>query len=218
MVEILEKTNIDKRFIYACIKTQGLLVTEENLKFISAEDKRMWAEAVRQYESLIESGALQPSDSLIPFIQASRRIPNPKKSKEQLKHLFDARDFHKSVVEASRKQFLNHDFPGAVFGAYKKVLNDVKVKSGDMNQDGIALITSVFNPKKPILQSHLATWTQDSSIQEGIMHLFMGAVYCVRNVFAHKDVYLTETDATLEYLSFASFLCKILDATRKLSD
>jgi hypothetical protein len=44
------------------------------------------------------------------------------------------------------------------------------------------------------------------------MHLFMGSVLCVRNVFAHKEVYLTNVSDTLEYLSFASFLFKVLDA------
>jgi len=76
----------------------------------------------------------------------------------------------------------------------------------------------VFNPEDPILQSPLAAWTKDASIQQVIMHLFMGAVLCIRNVFAHKDVYLTDTDATLEYLSFASFLSKILDAMTKKED
>jgi len=217
MVKLMEKANISKQFVYAYIKTRGLLLTEEKKKFASAKDKREWIEAVRQYDQLIESGALNPSDSLIPFIKASRKIPNPKKSKAELKRLFEARDFHKSIVEASRKQFLNYDFPGAIFSAHKKVLNNVKEKSGNMKEDGISLITSVFNPKNPILQIPLAMWTQDTSIQEGIMHLFMGAIFCIRNVFAHKDVYLTETDATLEYLSFASFLCKILDVTQKRS-
>jgi uncharacterized protein (TIGR02391 family) len=218
MAELLEKANISKRFIYAYIKTRGLLVTEENQEFVSPKDMREWVRAVRQYDELVESGALSPSDSLIPFIKASRKILNPKKSKAELKHLFDARNFHKSIVEASRKQFLNYDFPGAIFSAYKKVLNNVKQKSGNMKEDGISLVTSVFNPKNPTLQNHLVVWTQDTSIQEGIMHLFMGAVLCIRNVFAHKDVYLTETDATLDYLSFASFLCKILDATQKRQD
>jgi len=217
MVELMEKANVSKRFIYAYIKTRGLLVTEENQKFVSSEDMREWVEALRQYDQLVESGALSPSDSLIPFIKASRKIPNPKKSKVELKHLFDARNFHKSIVEASRKQFLNYDFPDAIFSAYKKVLNNVKEKSGNIKDDGISLVISVFNPKNPILQTPLVMWTQDTSIQEGIMHLFMGAVLCIRNVFAHKDVYLTETDATLEHLSFASFLCKILDVMQKRS-
>jgi uncharacterized protein (TIGR02391 family) len=215
MAELMEKASVSKRFIYAYVKTRGLLLTEENQRFVSAEDKREWIEAIRQYDQLIKSGALKPSDSLIPFIQASKKVLNPNRSKTQLKRLFDNRNLHKSIIEASRKQFLNYDFPDAIFEAYKKVLNNVKEKSGNMKEDGIPLITSVFNPKKPILQTPPAIWTQDASIQEGILHLFMGSVLCIRNIFAHKDIYLTETDTTLEYLSFASFLCKILDTTQK---
>lgn len=217
MVELMENAGISKQMIYAFIKTDRLL-TEMNLKFVSSEDKKAWREAIRQYNQLIESGALSPSDSLIPFIKASKRVPNPKKSQAKLEHLFDTRNFHPSIVETSRKQFLSYDFPGAVFSAYKRVLNTVKEKSGNTREDGIALVTSVFNPKHPLLKTNLVDMTGDVSIQEGIMHLFMGAVLSIRNIFAHKDVYLTDTDATLEYLSFASFLCKILDIMRKQSN
>lgn len=215
MVELMENAGIDKQIIYAFIRTDGLLLTEMNLKFVSSEDKKAWTKAIREYNKLIESGALSPSDSLVPFIRASKRVPNPKKSQAELEHLFDAKNFHHSIVEASRKQFLSYDFPGAVFNAYKKVLNAVKTKSGNTEEDGIALVTSVFSPKHALLQTPLVSVTGDLSIQEGIMHLFMGAVLSMRNIFAHKDVYLTDTDATLEYLSFASFLCKILDIMQK---
>lgn len=218
MVELMENAQINKRLIYAFIKTSGLLLTEMNQKFVSSKDKRDWMKAIKQYDYLVESGALRPSDSLIPFIQASKTVLNPKKSQAELENLFDSGNFHSSIVEASRKQFLSYDFPGAIFSAYKKVLNNVKEKSGNTKEDGIALVTSVFNPKNPVLQTPLAMWTGDTSIQEGIMHLFMGAVLCVRNVFAHRDIYLTETDTTLEYLSLASFLCKVLDVMQRRSD
>lgn len=217
-VELMEKANVNKRFVYAYIKTRGLLLTEENQKFVSSKDKREWVDAVSQYDQLVESGALNPSDSLISFIKASKKVLNPKKSKAKLKRLFDARDFYKSIVDASRRQFLDCDFPDAVFSAYKKVLINVKGKSGNMKEDGMSLVTSIFNPKNPVLQTPLVMWTEDTSIQEGIMHLFMGAVLCIRNVFAHKDIYLTEIDTTLEYLSFASFLCRILDVLQKRPD
>jgi len=155
---------------------------------------------------------------LIPFISASKTPLNPKKGKSELKRLFDSRNFHALIIASSRKQFLNYNFPDAVFSAYKKLLNTIKEKSGCIQEDGITLVTTVFNAKDPILVTPLAKWSQDPSIQEGIMHLFMGAVLSVRNVFAHKDIYLTETDATLEYLSFASFLCKILDNTQRRDD
>jgi uncharacterized protein (TIGR02391 family) len=216
MVELMEDTGISKQIIYAFIKT-GRVLTEMDLKFVSSEDKKAWRKAIRQYNQLIKSGALSPSDSLIPFIKASKRVPNPKKNQAELEHLFDARNFHHSIVEVSRKQFLSYDFPDAVFNAYRKVLNTVKEKSGNTKEDGIALVTSVFNPKHPLLQTPLVNVIGDVSIQEGIMHLFMGAVLSIRNIFAHKDVYLTDTDATLEYLSFASFLCKILDIMQKQS-
>jgi uncharacterized protein (TIGR02391 family) len=215
MVGYMEQAELEKRFIYAYIKTNGLLVTEDNIKKISVEDMREWIEAINEYEKLVSSGALQPSDSLVPFIQATKEVPNPRRSKTELKRLFDGRNFHKAVLEASRNQFIGCAFPDSVFNAYKKLLTDIQHKSGNFNDDGLNLITSVFNPKNPILQSTLARLTKDASIQEGIMHLFMGAVLSIRNVFAHKDIYMTDVDDTLHYLSFASFLFKILDVMEK---
>ena len=217
MVELMENAGIDKHYIYAFIKV-GRILTTKNIKYVPLEDKRAWRKAIKQYDQLVESGALNPSDSLIPFIKASKTVLNPEKSQTELEFLFDVRNFHRSIIEASRQRFLNYDFPGAVFNAYKKVLNTVQEKSGNIKDDGISLVTSVFNPNHPLLRTPLAEFTGNASIQEGIMHLFMGAVLSIRNIFAHKDVYLTDTDATLEYLSFASFLCKILDVMQKKSE
>ena len=194
------------------------MLSVANVKFASSEEKKEWIDAIKQYRKLVLSGALQPSDSLVPFIQDSKDVPNPRKSKSELEHLFDGRNFHKAVVETARNQFINNDFPSAVFNSYKKLLIKIQEKSGNFNDDGTPLVTSVFNPKNPVLQSSLARWTGDASIQEGIMHLFMGAVLSVRNVFAHKDVYLTNPNDTLEYLSFSSFLFKILDVMEVTED
>jgi uncharacterized protein (TIGR02391 family) len=213
LAELMEKTGLDKHHIYAFVKTHRILTTE-NKKYVSAEDRKEWISAIRQYDNLLETGALKPTDSLIPFIDASKQVLNPKKGKPELKRLFDSRGFHALIVASSRKQFINYDFPDAVFSAYKKLLNAIKEKSGCIQEDGITLVTTVFNARDPILVTPLASWSQDPSIQEGILHLFMGAVLSVRNVFAHKDIYLTETEATLDYLSFASFLFKILDLTQ----
>jgi uncharacterized protein (TIGR02391 family) len=208
-VVAMEMGGCAKEKMFAFIKT-GRMLSVANVKFTSSEDKKEWTDAIKQYKKLVLSGALQASDSLVPFIQDSKDVLNPIKSKKELETLFDGRNFHKSVVDCARNQFINYDFPNAVFNSYKRLLVTIKEKSGNFN-DGTPLVTSVFNPKTPILQSSLARFTEDTSIQEGIMHLFMGAVLSIRNVFAHKDVYLTDSDDTLEYLSFSSFLFKIVD-------
>jgi uncharacterized protein (TIGR02391 family) len=213
----MEKADIEKGKIYAFIKT-GRILSDVNVKYVSSEEKEEWMEAIEEYESLMASGILQPSDSLVPFIQASKEVPNPRKSKTELEHLFDSRDFHKTVVEASRSQFINYDFPNAVLSAYRKLLVGVQEKSGNFDDDGTRLMTSVFNSKNPVLQCSLARLTEDASIQDVIMYLFMGAVLCIRNVFAHKDVYMTNVDHTLDYLSFSSFLFRILDVIERAED
>jgi uncharacterized protein (TIGR02391 family) len=217
IVETLEHVDIEKGIIYAFIKTDRIL-SEENVKFVSSQEKKEWMEAVEEYEKLVASGVLQPSDSLVPFIRASKEVANPRKSKAELEHLFDSRNFHKAVVQASRTQFINYDFPSSVLNAYKTLLVSVQQETGNFGDDGIKLVTSVFSSKNPVLRSSLARITEDASIQDGIMYLFMGAVLCVRNVFAHKDIYLTDIDDTLGYLSFSSFLFKILDVMERTED
>ena len=214
LVEIFEHGGIEKEKIFAFIKT-GRMLTIENLRYMTSEERDEWRDAIKQYRELVKSGALQPSDSLVPFIQASKEIPNPRKSKSELEHLFDSRNFHNEVIHASRNQFVNYDFPNAVFNAYKNLLVRIQTESRLLDLDGTRLITAAFNPKNPVLQCPLARLTNDASIQEGIMHLYLGAVLCIRNVFAHKDVYLTNVDQTLDYLAFASFLFKILDVMEK---
>lgn len=214
MVEAFEQSGIEKEKIFAFIKT-GRLLSIENLKDTTSEERREWIDAIKQYKSLIKAGALQPSDSLVPFIQESKEIPNPRKSKSELEHIFDSRDFHNEVIRASRNQFINYDFPNSVLNAYRNLLVRIQAESRLFDLDGTRLMTSAFNPKKPVLQCSLARLTKDASIQEGIMHLYLGAVLCIRNVFAHKNIYMTNVNQTLDYLSFSSFLFKILDVMEK---
>ena len=214
MVEAFEQSGMEKEKIFAFIKT-GRLLSIENLKHTTSEERTEWIDAIKQYERLIKSGALQPSDSLVPFVQDSKEIPNPRKNKSELEHIFDSRNFHSEVIQASRNQFINYDFPNSVFSAYRNLLVKIQAESRLFDLDGTRLVTSAFNPKKPVLQCSLARLTKDTSIQEGIMHLYLGAVLCIRNVFAHKDIYMTNVDQTLAYLAFSSFLFKILDVMEK---
>jgi hypothetical protein len=126
-VEVMEQAELEKGKIYAFIKT-GRILSDVNVKYVSSEEKEEWIEAIEKYESLVASGVLQPSDSLVPFIQASRKVPNPRKSKAELEHLFDNRNLHRTVVQASRSQFINYDFPNAVLSAYRKLLVSAKKK------------------------------------------------------------------------------------------
>lgn len=214
VAETMEKMGFPKEYEYAYIKTQRIL-TEENKKYVTRDERNEWFDAVEQYGSLLKSGIIKPTDSLIPFIQASKEVPNPKVDKDTLGALFDSRCFHPIVVEAARDQFLSYHFPDCVFNVYKKLLNEVQGKSGIYYEDGTKLVTTIFNSGNPKLQCSFARMTNDKSVQDGIMYLFMGSVLSIRNVFAHKDVYLTRVDDTLDYLSFASFLLKILELMEK---
>jgi hypothetical protein len=104
----MEKARIRKELIFAFIKTERMV--SENKKYLTKAEKQEWTDAVEQYRKLVKSGALQPSDSLLPFINASKEVPNPRLNQEELSFLFDVRNFHASVIISARNQFINCDF------------------------------------------------------------------------------------------------------------
>ena len=65
---------------------------------------------------------------------------------------------------------------------------------------------TVFSPRSPKL-----VISDDSDEQQGFMWLFSGAVMAIRNPKAHRLVEQNDPQRTLEWLSFASVLLRVLD-------
>jgi uncharacterized protein (TIGR02391 family) len=59
------------------------------------------------------------------------------------------------------------------------------MRSGRHNLDGVALMSTVFSPNDPILAFNSLANQTDKDEQQGLMHLFMGAVLGIRNPRAH---------------------------------
>ncbi len=123
--------------------------------------------------------------------------------------LFDAMQFHKKVVKASRKLFEDKHYAQAIFEAFKVVENFVRERSG-LSSYGKNLMATAFNEENPIIKVPEAGYF-DKDVQEGFKFLFMGATQGIRNPKAHKEIVQNDPFITLEYLGFASFLLKRID-------
>jgi uncharacterized protein (TIGR02391 family) len=102
----------------------------------------------------------------------------------------------------------------AVFAASKALINFVKEKSGRDDLDGANLVRTVFSKSNPILVFNELEDQTDADEQEGIMHLFEGAVLAVRNPGGHSFPEGSEQRA-VEYLSLISLLAYLVQEARR---
>jgi len=93
----------------------------------------------------------------------------------------------------------------AVFAASKVLVNFVKERSGQHQLDGAGLMRAVFSRNNPILAFNELKDQTDLDEQEGMMHLFEGAVLGIRNPGGHSFPEGPEQRAA-EYLSLLSLL------------
>lgn len=119
------------------------------------------------------------------------------------------------VINVSEKLFINGHYVEAIFNAFKKVEILVKNKSGIKNLTGHPLMQKVFSVKTPILKFNDLISQTDRGEQQGMMELFAGAMLGIRNPKAHDEAIQKDPVKTLEYLAFASLLCRRLDESKK---
>ena len=124
------------------------------------------------------------------------------------------RKIHPEIIDASEKLFMDGHYSEAIFNAFKRIEILVKRKSGIINLTGHPLMQKVFSVTTSLLKfNNLLTHT-DKDEQLGMMELFSGAMLGIRNPKAHEDIIQKDSIKTLEYLAFASLLCKRLDDTK----
>jgi uncharacterized protein (TIGR02391 family) len=91
----------------------------------------------------------------------------------------------------------------------------VKERSGRHDLDGAPLMRSVFSRNDPILAFNDLANQSDIDEQEGMMHLFEGAVLAIRNPRGHS--FLDDSpDRALEYIGLLSLLANRLEEVKRL--
>jgi uncharacterized protein (TIGR02391 family) len=127
---------------------------------------------------------------------------------------FSKLQLHPRIEGVARQRFLDGHHWDAVFAASKTLINMVKEAAGEYELDGAPLVRKVFSKNSPILAVNDLADRTDQDEQEGIMHLFEGAVMAVRNPGGHSFPAGTEQRA-LEYISLLSMLAYIVQEAKK---
>lgn len=118
-------------------------------------------------------------------------------------------NLHPIVQKTAGELFKNGHYRQAILDTYIALVETVKVKSGRYDLDNTPLMQTVFSPKNPGL-----TVSSDADEQLGFMWLFSGAVMGIRNPKAHRLIEQKDPQRTLEWLSFASVLLRVLDDSK----
>lgn len=119
---------------------------------------------------------------------------------------------HQLVQKTSGELYKNGHYRQAILDTYIALVEAVKVKSGEYKLDNTPLMQSVFSPKKPVIKV-----SEDADEQQGFMWLFSGAVMAIRNPKAHRLIEQNDPQRTLEWLSFASVLLRMIDDSQLLN-
>jgi uncharacterized protein (TIGR02391 family) len=117
-------------------------------------------------------------------------------------------------LEVSRDLFLDGYHSEAVFAAAKALVNYIKERSGRHDLDGTSLVRTVFSRNAPLLAFNDLSDATDQDEQEGMMHLFEGAVLGIRNPGGHSFPEGTEQRA-IEYISLLSLLAYRVEEAKR---
>jgi uncharacterized protein (TIGR02391 family) len=93
------------------------------------------------------------------------------------------------------------------------LVDAVKRKSARQDLDGTDLMRKVFSRRNSALAFNQLADQSDEDEQEGLMHLFEGAVLAIRNPRGHRPGMADDPALALEYLSLLSLLMGRLDAS-----
>jgi uncharacterized protein (TIGR02391 family) len=127
---------------------------------------------------------------------------------------FDQLNLHPRISGVANDLFLDHYHWEAVFAAAKALVNYVKERSGQHQLDGAPLMRTVFSRNNPLLAFNDLLDQTDQDEQEGMMHLFEGAVLGIRNPGGHTFPEGSEQRA-MEYISLLSLLAYRVQEAKK---
>jgi uncharacterized protein (TIGR02391 family) len=127
---------------------------------------------------------------------------------------FEYMDLHSRIASASAELYLDTHYRQAVLDASIALVNYVKEKSRRHDLDGAPLMRTVFSANNPVLRFNDLTDQTGKDEQEGMMHLFEGAVLALRNPRAHA-LFDESPELALDYIGLLSLLAKRLDGAKR---
>jgi uncharacterized protein (TIGR02391 family) len=124
-------------------------------------------------------------------------------------------DLQPRVADVCIHLYQDGHYANAIFDASKALINYVKERSRKYDLDGAPLMRTVFSRNDPILSFNELGDQSDLDEQEGMMHLFEGAVLAIRNPRGHSFLY-DSPERALEYIGLLSLLAKRLEEAKRL--
>ena len=124
-------------------------------------------------------------------------------------------ELHKALTDDCLEMFRDGHVNEAVRKALERFEKRIQTEIGDHSTIGKSLMAKAFNRAQPLILINANKTGNDLSEQEGFMHLTMGAMAGLRNLYSHGDVdQMSATDA-IERLGFVSLLFKRVDKALK---
>jgi len=127
---------------------------------------------------------------------------------------FEGLDLHPRIAAVCADLYRDGHYRNAVLDASVALVNFVREKSRRHDLDGAKLMSTVFSKNNPILAFNAMAEQTDEDEQEGMMHLFMGAVLALRNPRAHA-LLDDSPEMALEHIGLISLLAKQLDGAKR---
>jgi uncharacterized protein (TIGR02391 family) len=180
-------------------KFQGSMEITNNslrlrLQFKTKDFVIAWREVVEEAKATIHQ--LLNQTELIPFTRIESKISELP---------FEISNMHPIVIKAAGHLYSNGHFRQAILDTYIALVEAVRTQSG-LDLDNTPLMQAAFSQKSPRIKV-----SNDGDEQLGFMWLYAGAVMGIRNPKAHKLIEQNDPVRTVEWLSFASVLFRILD-------
>jgi len=129
--------------------------------------------------------------------------------------LLERLELHKALTNDCLEMFRDGHFNEAVRKALERFEKHIQNAINDHKTIGKQLMAKAFNRTQPLIPINANKTGNELSEQEGFMHLTMGAMAGLRNLYSHGDVdQMSATDA-IERLCFVSLLFKRVDEALK---
>lgn len=142
--------------------------------------------------------------------QAASLEPYPQLDHEEE---YDRRILDTDLREATRTRFLTEHFSDAVEAGVKALCVCIRDRTG-RTEDGDALITEVFSPKRPLLRINPGRSRSQESEQRGHMLLCQGVVGAWRNPRAHALIDDSSSRALMMLETIEDLMSTTKGATR----
>jgi uncharacterized protein (TIGR02391 family) len=129
--------------------------------------------------------------------------------------VFRELNVHPRISSVCGGLYRDGHFEPAVFNASKALIHFVQERACRYDLDGTALMRTVFSRNNPVLAFNDLSDQSDLDEQEGMMHLFEGAVLAIRNPRGHS--FLNDSpERALEYIGLLSMLASRVEETTQL--